>query len=261
MKKIETGDVITLGNHFLIYGDATDKNLIESVIGQTKIDAIITDPPYGVAAVEASKNLSARHKKIKNDHHQSDAEYVAFTKNWLSVAIPHLQEKNSVYIFNADPKVFALRRAIGEIGFTFRQLLVWVKTSCTLNRLDYLSQHELILYASFGKRKPMSSKDKSVIVCPKTQNNTIHPTMKPLRLMRRLIQNSTSIGDVIYEPFCGSGSLMISAEQMKRRSICVEQDPEYCEAIIKRFRANFPDQEIKIMTNQNPVNLFTNNPN
>jgi len=229
------GEVVELGRHRLLCGDSTNESDVAKLFDGEKVDLLLTDPPYGVAAVESKKSLNKRHKKIENDHLQSDEEYLNFSNNWLNPITPYLNEKNAFYIFNSDKMLFPLREALIESGFKFSQLLVWVKTGAVLGRLKYLPQHELIAYDWRGKSLFRRSPDKSVLVHPKTQKNTIHPTMKPVPLLRRIILNSSEKNSAIYDPFGGSGSTLIAAEQTGRRCFMIEMDRDYCQKIVDRF--------------------------
>lgn len=234
---IKLGDVFVLGEHILACGDARDSDLINKIIGVHKIKAVILDPPYGVAVTESKRGFQnlAKDKVITNDHLQSDAEYREFTKAWLEPILPHLERKNSFYIFNADKMVFALREGMQDVGIKFGQLLIWVKTHAVVGRMDYAPQHELIAYGWYGVHEFVKAKDKSVLVCPKPNQSKMHPTTKPLDLIRRLVLNSTRIGDVVFDSFLGSGTTLLACEQTKRICIGVELDPEYCSTIIARF--------------------------
>lgn len=119
--------------------------------------------------------------------------------------------------------LFTLKEAMGICVFKLAQLLIWVKNNQVVGRKDYLAKHELILYGWHGVHKFLKSKDKSVIFYPKPNSSPLHPTTKPIGLLRRLILNSTQIGDVVYDPFGGSGSTLIACEQTKR--ICITACP------------------------------------
>ena len=234
---IKTGDIIVLGDHLLACGDARDKELVARLVGIRKIKAVIIDPPYGVAVTESKEGFQTlkKNKVIANDHLQSDGEYRAFTRAWIEAVIPHLAKKNSFYIFNADKMIFALREGMQDVGLKFCQLLIWVKTHAVIGRMDYAPQHELIAYGWFGTHEFVKAKDKSVIVYPKPNKSPFHPTTKPTGLIRRLVLNSTRIGDVVYDSFLGSGTTLLACEQTKRICIGIELDPEYCHTIIARF--------------------------
>lgn len=240
--EIKNGDKFKLGNHFLINGDCSDPEIIKKLFGSHKAKTIICDVPYGVSISQAKRTFTKdgiSHKDIINDQIQSDEEYQKFTKNWLETIKPYLYSKNAAYIFNSDKMVFALRDGMLDANFKFAQLLIWIKTHAVIGRMDYLPQHELIAYGWFGTHEFMKSKDKSVLIYPKPNKSKLHPTMKPVGLIRNLILNSSRIGDIIYDGFLGSGTCIIAAEQTKRRCFGVELDPEYCQTIINRFEKTF----------------------
>lgn len=235
---IKYGEAFRLGNHLLLCADSRNKDMVAKLMGKQKIKAVIIDPPYGVAVTESKEGFQtlAKNKVIANDHLQSDAEYRKFTRDWIEAVTPYLERKNSFYIFNSDKMVFALREGMIEAGMKFAQLLIWVKTHSVIGRMDYAPQHELIAYGWYGTHEFLKPKDKSVLVCPKPNRSKMHPTTKPLDLIRRLILNSTQIGDVVYDGFLGSGTTLLACEQVKRVCIGVELDPEYCQTIIDRFK-------------------------
>ncbi len=234
---IKYGDKFKLGEHLFLCGDARDKKLISEFIANQKIKSVICDVPYGVAIVESKEDFQPllKNKVIANDQFQSDEEYTKFTRDWIEAIKPHMTRKNSFYIFNSDKMIFALREGILEAGLKFAQLLIWVKTQAVIGRMDYAPQHELIAYGWCGTHEFFKSKDRSVIVYPKPNKSPFHPTTKPIGLIRRLILNSTRIGDVVYDGFLGSGTCLLACEQTKRICVGVELDPEYCQTIIDRF--------------------------
>lgn len=235
---IEYGDMFQLGDHRLICGDATDSGIVSTLLAEDNIKLILTDVPYGVALVEGKKGFTKskqEHIPIENDHIQSDEEFRGFTSRWLEPIKNRLESKNTYYIFNSDKMMFPMREALLNQGFRFSQLLVWVKTGAVIGRLDYLPQHELIAYGWKGRHEFLKSKDKSVLISPKTRKNDLHPTMKPIPVLRRLILNSSRTKDFIYDPFGGSGSTLIACEQTKRKCLMIELSPDYCQVIIDRW--------------------------
>lgn len=235
--QVKIGDTIRLEEHILFCGDSTDKALIERLLEGRLIDLVLTDVPYGVGYVENKAGFAELSNQtiIANDHQQTEQEYSAFTQRWIQPIIPYLAKKNAFYIFNSDKMIFALREGMQLSGVKFSQLLVWIKNHSIIGRMDYLPQHEFIAYGWYGTHEFHKSKDKSVILYPKPNKSKLHPTMKPVGLLRRLILNSTRIGDVVYDGFGGSGQTLLACEQTKRRCIMVEIDPTYCEVIIDRF--------------------------
>lgn len=237
-KSIKRGEIIQLGVHRLLFGDACDVDKVKELIGDNRINLILTDPPYAVNYIASKAGFSqslGKPKEIANDQLQSEEEYIKFTEDWLRAVLPYLTKKNSIYIFNSDKMIFALRQAIKNVGVYFSQLLIWIKSNAVIGRLDYLPAHELIVYCWFGTHSFKKSKDKSILFCPKPNKSKLHPTTKPVSLLRRLILNSTNINDIIYDPFGGSGSTLIAAEMTKRQCLMVETDEEYCTTIIKRY--------------------------
>lgn len=235
---VRSGDILELGRHRLACGDCHDQALVNRLIGKDPIALILTDPPYGVAYVEGKEGFTKTkrvHAAIQNDHYQSDDEFRSFTRGWLEAVRPHLERKNAAYIFISDKMLFALRDGMLDAGWRYGQLLLWLKTHAVIGRLDYAVQHECICYGWHGVHEFYKSPDKTVIIHPKPSRSPFHPTTKPIPILRRLILNSSRIGDIVYDPFLGSGSTLLAAEQTQRRCFGVEIEPEYCRVIMERF--------------------------
>lgn len=235
---IKEGEIYKIGDHALVCGDCRNFELVKKLIGSQKIKLILTDPPYGVSYVENKKGLCQIKKDliIENDNIASEHNYKTFTRDWLNAAKQYLAIKNSCYIFNSDRMIFALKEAMETCGFRLAQILIWIKNNQVIGRRDYLARHELIAYGWYGTHKFYKSKDKSVLFYPKPNSSPLHPTTKPLGLIRRLILNSSKIGDVIYDPFGGSGSTLIACQQTRRRCLTIEIEPDYCKTIIDRYK-------------------------
>jgi site-specific DNA-methyltransferase (adenine-specific) len=238
LENIEIGRVIRLDSHRIICGDSTDQRTVDKLLSSIKIDCWINDEPYGIGAVESKQELLgySSHQVIQNDQLQSEAEHKAFIKSWIQPVLPYLNKKNSIYFFNSDKMVFVLREAMQECGLKFSQLIVWVKSQPVIGRLDYLPQHELIAYGWYGTHKFRHSKDKSVLFYPKPSKSKLHPTMKPVALLRNLILNSTETGDIVLDNFLGSGSTLIACEHTGRKCYGIELDPGYVATTIKRWQ-------------------------
>lgn len=246
---IQTNDIYQLGDHLLACGDSSNPELLQRLIGDKKISVVVCDPPYGVDVVASKSGFSQQlscNIEIANDHEQTDNEYEIFCTKWLNAIKSHLAQKNSVYIFNCDKMIFPLRDAILKTGYKFSQLLVWVKSQPVLGRLDYLPQHELIAYGWLGRHHFRRSKDKSVLFSPKPNKSKLHPTMKPVGLIRNLILNSTIIGEYVFDGFAGSGTTLIACEHTKRKCITIELNSIHCSTIIKRYESLTGNQAIKI---------------
>jgi len=236
---VKEREIYKLGEHKLACGDCRDSCLVKELIGEDRINLIVTDPPYGVSYVESKANfgkIKRGDKIIENDTFKNEDGYRQFTSDWLSAVKQYLAEKNSIYIFNSDRMVFALKDGMADSGFRLAQLLIWVKSNQVIGRRDYLAKHEFIAYGWYGAHKFFKSKDKSVLYCPKPNKSPLHPTTKPASLIRRLILNSSKVGDVIYDPFAGSGTTLIACEQVGRKCLAIEIDPDYCKVVIDRYK-------------------------
>lgn len=229
--------IYQLGQHRLACGDSSDPELLKRLIGEEKIAEIICDPPYGVSYVESKQGIVklASTKVIANDNIDDETDYEAFTNAWLTAVKPYMTRKNSLYIFNSDKMLLPTIEALKTSGGKFAQLLIWAKTQAVIGRLDYLPQHELIIYGWYGTHTFVKSKDKSILVYPKPSASKLHPTMKPIGLLRRLILNSSKVGDIVFDGFVGSGSTLLACEQTNRCCLAVELDPEYCQVVINRW--------------------------
>lgn len=235
---MKTVRIWQLGDHRLAHGDSSDPEILSRLIGTDKVNMILNDVPYGVKVVESKRGIAkpSAHKVIVNDDIVDEDDYQVFTEAWLEAIKPYLAPKNSVYIFNSDKMLIPTIQALRATGGKFAQLLIWAKTQAVIGRLDYLPQHELLIYGWYGTHKFHKSKDKSILVYPRPNKSKLHPTMKPVGLLRRLILNSTKVGEIVFDGFVGSGSSVLACEQTKRRCLAVEVDLEYCRTTIDRWQ-------------------------
>lgn len=262
--EVKTGDLVELGQHRLVCGDCSKpEDLRLLFIGNEKINTIMTDAPYGVGYVEGKKDYMeavqgkegaiGKFKAIKNDGAIQD--YYAFSVSWLKPAAEYLAPVNTFYMFNGDAKMREFLNALHECGYHFSQLIVWDKNQSVMGRKDFQPMHELIFYGWKGKHRYYGTKDKSILRFPKPQKNKLHPTMKPPALLRRLLHHGTLPGDVVFEPFAGSGSTMISCEQLGRKCRMIEIEPEYCVTIIERYLKHCEITKRKSLLKVNGVEL------
>ena len=236
---VESGEIYKVDEHIIACGDCLNSEFVSEVIGDQKVRAVITDPPYGVDYVKNKQEVSKLGvqdpKEILGDHSQSETEYSEFTQKWIDAIIPHLDEYNTFHIFNSDTMFFALRTGMKLSDVYFSQMLVWIKNQPVVGMKDYLSQFEVIAYGWHGKHKRERSKAKSVLFHPKPNKSKSHPTQKPVGLIRKIIPNVTKIGDVIYDGFLGGGSTAIASHHLGRKCIGIEIDPEYVETCLRRM--------------------------
>jgi DNA modification methylase len=231
-----------LGEHRLLLGDATKKEDLDLLIGTEKVALLLTDPPYGVGYVEGKQEFL---QTIHKDNNQTEfvaingdaveQDYYDFSQKWLTAVLLHFKVKNAFYIFNGDSKLRELLNALYDLKYTKSAILIWLKNHIVVGRKDYHPQHELIVYGWYGTHNFFGNRDKTALFYPKPNKSKLHPTMKPPSLLRRLIYHSTKPGDVVLDPFAGSGSTLIACEQLKRRCFLVEFEEQYCHTVVERW--------------------------
>lgn len=129
--------------------------------------------------------------------------------------------------------------------------LIWLKNNHVLGRVDYAYKHEPIIYSwKAGGHKFYGDFQTSVLEFDKPTVSDLHPTMKPVALVEKLISNSSIIDEIVYEPFAGSGTTMVACENLHRKCRAIEISPNYCAVILERMHTAFPELEIKRITEQ-----------
>lgn len=236
---VEKGDVWTVGRHRLMCGDATSSEDVSTLMGNTKANLILTDPPYGVS-FKSSSGLTIQNDSMKNE------EFYNFLLASFKCMAEHLENGGSAYVFHADTEGLNFRKAFIDAGFHLAGCCIWVKDSLVLGRSDYQWQHEPVLYGFVqnGKHKWYSDRKQTTIWnFDKPKRNTNHPTSKPLDLLSYPIGNSTQENGVVIDTFGGSGSTMMACEQMNRICYMMELDEKYASVILRRYVENTNNAE------------------
>ncbi len=224
------GDIWTLGRHRLICGDSTKAETFDLLMGSTKANLVITDPPYNV-------NYEGSAGKIKNDNMADDAFY-SFLLDAYTQMHTAMADDASIYVFHADTEGLNFRRAFANAGFYLSGCCIWKKQSLVLGRSPYQWQHEPCLYGwkKNGKHQWYTGRKETTIwEFDKPKKNGDHPTMKPIPLLAYPIMNSSMSNSVVLDPFGGSGSTLIACEQTDRICYTVELDEKFCDVIVKRY--------------------------
>ena len=227
------GDIWILGKHRLMCGDSTQKNDIMRLINNQDADMILTDPPYNVDYV----GKTAEALKIKNDN-MSDNQFYEFLKKVFENMYSVTKEGASIYVFHADTEGLNFRKAFKDAGYKLAECLIWKKDCFVMGRQDYQWQHEPILYGWKEGAAHYFINDRTqstILEFDRQKQSTLHPTMKPIDLIAKLIKNSSKENDIILDLFGGSGSTIIAAEQLNRNCYTMELDPKYCDVIVKRW--------------------------
>ncbi|MBZ9715508.1 DNA modification methylase [Deinococcus multiflagellatus] len=256
----QPGDLWTIGEHRVGCGDSTDPAQLRRVLGDQLADVIWTDPPYNV-------NYEGKTKarlKIENDA-MSPEQFRVFMGAAMNAMYAVIKPGGCLYVAYAELEGATFRVAFDGAGFKYSQTLVWVKNAAVMSRQDYNWRHEPLLYgwkpgaghyfaqdftnttvldhsvdlASLSKTDLVAHlqaiRDASTGVYEKKPNrNDLHPTMKPVALVRKLLVNSSRPGELVLDPFGGSGTTLIAAHQSGRMAALNELDPHYVDQIIRR---------------------------
>ena len=255
------GDIWILGDHRLMCGDSTDPTDVSALLQGAEADLVITDPPY---------NVNYKDGEIKNDNMAEDT-FEQFLDEAFGCMFDAMREGAAAYVFHADSEGLAFRRAFNDSGFKLAECLIWEKNSFVLGRQDYQWRHEPILYGwkegaahyfiddrsqdtvlledelDFQSMKKEdlityinqirdSYKNRTTALFEnKPTKNDLHPTMKPISLVGRLMKNSSKPDWNVLDLFGGSGSTLMAAEQLGRNAYLMELDEKFCDVIVKRW--------------------------
>lgn len=269
------GDIWRLGKHRLMCGDSTSSEDVAMLMDGQMADLIVTDPPYNVdygrkTEYMADSGRGTGQALIQNDN-MDELSFYRFLFDTFTNASNYMRKGAAIYVFHSDTHGLTFRKAFADAGLKLSQCLIWEKNSFVMGRSDYHWRHEPILYGwkegaahyfiddrtqdtvileddvDFGSmKKPelvayleelrRSYRERtSVLYEKKPTRNDIHPTMKPVSLVGRLITNSSKPGWNALDLFGGSGSTLMAAEQLGRTAYIMELDEAYCDVIVKRW--------------------------
>lgn len=258
--KAKPGDIYQLGEHRIMCGDSTSTADVKKLLAGEKMDLVVTEPPYNVA-IENSQGMT-----IENDNMSADT-FQEFLNKAFTNMNEALKPGGAFYIWHASRTQREFETALNEAGLEVRQQLIWNKNSLVLGRQDYQWKHEPCMYGwkegshyfinarteTTTIEEPLDlekiTKDEmktllqtiyqetptTVIDEHKPSKNTDHPTMKPIKLIGRLIRNSSKPGEKVLDLFGGSGSTLIASEELDRKCYMMEYDPKYVDVIINRW--------------------------
>ena len=230
------GDVWLLGGHRLLCGDSTVTESYDRVLDGDPVDMVFTDPPYNVNYANSAKDkMRGKDRAILNDN-LGDGFY-DFLLAALTPTIAHC--RGGIYVAMSSSELDVLQAAFRAAGGKWSTFIIWAKNTFTLGRADYQRQYEPILYGwpEGAQRHWCGDRDQGdVWHIKKPQKNDLHPTMKPVELVERAIRNSSRPGNVVLDPFGGSGTTLIAAEKSGRVARLIELDPKYVDVIVRRWQ-------------------------
>ena len=279
--KAKLGDIYQLGNHRLMCGDSTSEEDVAKLMNGVKADMVMTDPPYNVDYSSKNEMLnfsdkgSCIQKPIENDKIDNFEKFIYDAyKNMVN----NTKEGGAFYIWHSEKEDIAFKEQLIKAGVYIHQTLIWVKNNFVLGRMDYQPKHEPCLYgwkegaghyfvddrsqsSVIEDEKPDIKKMKkeelvklleeiysdkvstTVIKENKPQVSDLHPTMKPIKLLAKLIKNSSQKEETVLDLFGGSGSTLITCEQLNRKCYMMELDEHYVSVIIERY-INFTGNDV-----------------
>lgn len=234
------GDLWVVGEHRLLCGDATSATDMARLVTGKAAEVLWTDPPYGVQYVGKTK----RALRIAGDVAGGISELLAQS---FALADRHLAPGARVYLCHpAGSLQVAFLSAFQAQGWRLHQSLVWVKDAMVLGHADYHYRHEPIAYG-YARGSGRWGRgwqgwyggggEDSVLEVPRPRASRDHPTAKPVDLVVRCLANSSRPGDVVLDPFAGSGSTLVACELLSRRGLGMELDPRYCDVAVARLEA------------------------
>jgi len=255
---VQSGEIWCLGPHRLLCGDSTVAADVARLLGEQAPQLMVTDPPYGVdydpgwRAASGNGSARAAEGKVANDHRASWSDAWRYFPGRVA------------YVWHGGLHAGTVAQSLLEVGFQLRAQIVWVKARPALSRGAYHWGHEPCWYAvrpedskpfedgwRFEQDQQLAAyavrdgknagwkggrKQSTVWYIDHHKNESGHGTEKPVECMRRCVLNNSAAGQAVYEPFAGSGTTLIAAEQTGRVCLAVELNPVYCDMAIRRWQ-------------------------
>jgi len=232
------GDVWLLGRHRIICGDSTSADTVAALLGDVKPHLMVTDPPYGVEYDASFRNgikradgsiVGARAVgRVEND------DCADWREAWA------LFPGDVAYVWHAGVHAGTVADSLIECGMQIRSQIIWAKNQMAIGRGDYHWQHEPCWYAvRKGKKGHYDGGRKQTTlwqIDKPRKSETGHSTQKPVECMKRPIENNSSPGQAVYEPFSGSGTTIIAGEMTGRHIYAIELNPAYVDVAVKRWQ-------------------------
>ena len=233
--RTKPGDLWILGEHRLLAGDATRSDDVARALVGRQADIGVTDPPYAVAYRGGNGPSTARRRPIAND----DLDPVAFS-TLIRTSMKNLLASvdGAIYCFMSSKELPTVSQILAEEGGHWSDTIIWFKDGFTLGRADYQRAYEPIWFGwrEGAKHHWCGDRDQGdVWKIARPSTSPLHPTMKPLAVLERAIENSSQPGDLVLDMFGGSGSTLIACERTGRINATIEIDLVYCDVIVARW--------------------------
>ena len=228
------GDVWVLGKHRIVCGDSTQPETVAKCLNGVKPHLMVTDPPYGVEYDPSWRKDAGVNKNEKKMGKVENDDRADWTEAWA------LFPGEVAYVWHAGKQTAVVQQSLENCDFAMRSQIIWSKDRFALSRGDYHWQHEPCWYAvkSGGKGYWAGDRKQSTIwnIPSRDDSGVGHSTQKPVECMKRPIENNSSPGQAVYEPFSGSGTTIIAGEMTGRSIHAIELAPEYVDVAVKRWQ-------------------------
>lgn len=239
------GDLWRLGEHLLLCADCTDRDAVQRLLAAGPVNLVFMDPPYGIDYDPGARpGARTRGRKMQGDH-LSDEDYKALLEKSFRIAFEAAAPGTAAYIFHASTRAEPVLAAFRRAGWRLAACLIWVKPAPTFTRSDYHWGHEPVLYGwkRGGRHRWFGGRCESTVwnfgrengLPDSSKGAHAHPAQKPVVLVERAILNSSQPGDIMYDPFLGSGTSIIACERLGRRCLGVEIDPRFVDVAVARW--------------------------
>ena len=235
---VKAGDLWLVGEHRLVCGDSTKADDVGRVLGDARPVLMVTDPPYGVEYEGGQANDRKREKLAGDESADLYAPSLAIASEYMPVG--------AWYVWHAGRCAAPVYAAIDGAGFEIRALLIWnkLKPHYGAPSAHYCQKHEPCLYAVRGNAAFCGpSNECTVWDIDQPRKNEHHPTQKPIECMARPMRNHDA--PEVYDPFLGSGTTMVAAQNLGRKCYGLEISPAYCAVILQRMADAFPGIDIR----------------
>ncbi|NCD03796.1 MAG: DNA modification methylase [Clostridia bacterium] len=231
------GDVWKLGRHHLMCGDSTLKQDIDTLIEGKTVEMVFTDPPWNVN-YGATDHPSWKSRQIKNDCMSSE-DFKEFMEKSFARMAEALVVGGMAYVVMSAQEWGSLMPALADNNFHWSSTIIWNKDRLVLSRKDYHTRYEPIWYGwkdGAPRIHPLTDRQQcDVWDIPRPSKSEEHPTMKPVELVQRAIENSSKRGNFVLDQFGGSGTTLIACENAGRTCFMMELDPKYADVIVNRY--------------------------
>jgi DNA modification methylase len=248
------GDLWICGEHRVLCGDCTSPEAVGRLLSGRQPHLMVTDPPYGIeldsewrdrAGLNGHGAAEPSYMKKRTEGHQNTSISSDTRADW-SEAFELIPSLEVAYVWHASKFTREVLDGLLRIGFLHHQQIIWDKGRTVLTRTHYWFQHEPCWYVRkknapwFGKAGENSTiwaaASPKFIMGGSDEDKFDHPTQKPVELMRRPILNHTNRGELVYEPFLGSGTTLAAAELTQRVCYGIELDPKFVDVVVERWQ-------------------------